>query len=168
MAEVPVSPSNAAAARLAPSPVALAARLKSGSGWFLWIGVLSIINSLVYWFGGKMAFIVGLGITQVIDVLASNAGGAARGVALVLDIAVAGIFVLFWRFARTGMVGAFVVGMALYAVDGFIFLVVGDFVSFGFHLFALYWLFQGLQAAKQLQATAHLAGPPVVTPKPIG
>ena len=40
--------------------------------------------------------------------------------------------------------------MVLYALDGLIFLWVQDYLSIGFHLFALYGLYRGVKALGQL------------------
>ena len=46
---------------------ALLAQLKSGANWFYWIAGLSVVNSLIFAFGGHTSFIAGLGLTQLID-----------------------------------------------------------------------------------------------------
>ncbi len=45
---------------------------------------------------------------------------------------------------------AFVIGMILYGLDGLIFLPVQDYLSFGFHLFALFFIFKGFSAMREL------------------
>jgi len=127
---------------------------KNGSSWFYWIAGLSLINSVILMMGGRWSFIIGLGLTQLIDAIAtimadelgSGADVVVKIVAIILDIVVAGIFVVFGVFARKGHKWAFVVGMVLYALDGLIFLWVGDYLSIGFHLFVLYGLYRGLRA----------------------
>ena len=52
------------------------------------------------------------------------------------------------------LIGAFVVGMALYGLDGAIFLLVQDWVGVGFHAFALTMMARGYLAARQL-SPAH-------------
>ena len=44
-------------------------QFKSGADWFFWIAGLSIINSIILLAGGQWSFIVGLGITQIIDTI---------------------------------------------------------------------------------------------------
>ncbi len=39
----------------------------------------------------------------------------------------------------------------LYALDGLLFLIVEDFLSIGFHIFALYNIFVGLKALNKLK-----------------
>jgi len=144
---------------------ALAAKANSGANWFFWIAGMSVVNSLVAAFEGQWSFIIGLGITQVFDAFAlvfgESAGspGMAKTIALCLDVAVAFVFVLFGLFARKRMTWAFIVGMVIYAADGLIFLLVGDWLSIGFHVFALYFIFAGFNALRELNArTGSLAG----------
>ena len=48
-------------------------RLKKGAGWFFWIAGLSILNSIIGLTGGGVNFILGLGLSQIIDAIASIA-----------------------------------------------------------------------------------------------
>ena len=47
-------------------------KFKSGASWFFWIAGLSIINSIILLAGGQWNFIVGLGVTQIIDVIGTQ------------------------------------------------------------------------------------------------
>lgn len=133
---------------------------RGGANWFFWIAGLSLVNSIVILVGGGWSFVVGLGITQVFDAVAAaaveegmaGASGTVLGIVFLLDLAVAGVFVLFGVLARKGYVWAFVVGMVLYGLDGLLFLLVQDWLSIAFHAFALVGLFGGLSAWKKLQA----------------
>lgn len=129
-------------------------QLQSGADWFFWIAGLSLINSIILFTGSEWGFIVGLGITRIIDsiglVIAEEAGVAGKIIAFVFDIIAAGVFVLFGVFARKRYKWAFVVGMVLYALDGLIFLLVGDFLSIAFHVFALFCIYGGFKAIKKL------------------
>ncbi len=132
----------------------LANRLKSGASWFIWIAVLSIVNSVISMMGSDRSFIIGLGVTQVIDAVAkttkAQTGSDLTVIAFVLDVIAAGVFFLFGVFARRKLPWVFVLGMVLYALDGLIFLLVRDWLSIGFHVFALYGIYQGLKACKLL------------------
>jgi len=126
---------------------------KSGVNWFFWIAGLSLINSIVLFSGGKWAFIVGLGITQFIDsiVIGTEAGAVGTTIALMLDVFISGIVVTFGVLSRKKYTWAFIVGMVLYALDGLLFLIVQDWLSIGFHAFALFCLYRGLKASNQLK-----------------
>ncbi len=136
----------------------------SGAQWFFWIAALSALNSLITALQGGWSFLVGLGITQFIDGLAAaflEAGApstAVRLIALGMDLAVAGLFLVFGFLARRSKAG-FVVGMVIYALDALLFLWVQDYLSFAFHLYVLYMLFRGLKAFSQLKAAPVDATP---------
>jgi hypothetical protein len=120
--------------------------MRSGGSWFYWVAGLSLINSLLPFFHLGVGFIIGLGFTRVID----HELREANGVALLLDLLVAGLFVLFGVFANKGHRWAFVVGMALFSLDGVIFLLWRDWLGVGFHVFVLYCLFRGFTACQRL------------------
>jgi len=130
----------------------LANAAKSGAGWFYWIAGLSLINSISMLSGSGWGFVIGLGITQVFDAFASGLGGSGKLVALVLDLLAAGVFVFFGVFANKRQAWAFIVGMVLYALDGLIFLAVSDWLSVGFHVFALICILAGFSANQKLKA----------------
>ena len=66
--------------------VALEQRYKSGARWFFWIAGLSVVTSLISFWGGGYAFFLSLGTTQVIDGfakgLATELGDSVRMVGL--------------------------------------------------------------------------------------
>jgi hypothetical protein len=130
----------------------------SGANWFYWIAGLSVANSLATFYKGGMSFVVGLGITQAIDATAfavaeeASAGGdAIRLGALLVSMVFAGLFAGFGWLAHRGLGWAFLVGMVLYALDGLLFLLVGDWISIAFHTFALVCVGKGHQALRTLR-----------------
>lgn len=133
-------------------------QFKEGTSWFFWIAGLSLVNSVILTIGGGWNFLIGLGITQLVDGFASAVATYFRPevsttiqvLALIIDVGVAGVFALLGFFAKKGHRWGFTVGMTLYALDGLIFLIVPDFVSIGFHIFALFWMFAGLRANRRL------------------
>lgn len=126
----------------------LEAQFRSGANWFFWIAAMSLINSMVGFFGGQWGFVIGLGITQVIDAVFTGQGPSVVGP--MLTAGVAGIFVACGHFAREGRRAAFIGGMVLYVLDSLIFVVVRDFLAIAFHGFALYCLMKGMHAKDQL------------------
>ena len=130
-------------------------RFRSGASWFYWIAGLSIINSAMALSGTGWGFIVGLGITQIIDAFAKGFGSSTgMAIAIVLDALVAGLFILFGVFAGKGHTWSFLVGMILYALDGAIFLLGPDWLALGFHVFVLFCIFSGFKACQQLRASS--------------
>jgi hypothetical protein len=150
MASAGTAPARVSAPNPAPNLVA-AAHVSNGAKWFYWIAGLSLVNSLVVLFGGDFHFVVGLGITSVVDVLAKQAGSAGTVLDIVINGFVAGIFVLFGAFALKAQKWAFLAGMALYALDGLLLLTVMDIFSVAFHAYALFAIYRGLAAVDQLQ-----------------
>jgi hypothetical protein len=140
-------------------------RFRSGTSWFYWIAGLSIVNSLVVHLQGEWAFVIGLGITQIIDVIAIDAIGkfpenaaVIRTVALVIGVFIAGLFILFGALAHKRHDWAFITGIVLYVLDALLFLLIGDWLGLGFHGLALYFLFSGYSALRNLRyAEATLA-----------
>ncbi len=133
---------------------ALVAQLRGGASWFFWIAGLSLINSLAALTGSNWGFVLGLGVTQVIDAIAHQMGGAGPAVGFALDLAASGLFIGCGLLARKGLAWVFVVGMVFYGLDGLLFLLVGDWFGLAFHGFVLFCLFKGLQAARSLRASA--------------
>ncbi len=132
---------------------------KSGYGWFFWIAALSIVNSAIVLAGAELSFIIGLGLTQLIDGISmgvveeigADSKTVVSTIAFILDVIVAGSFAMWGVFAKKGFRWAYVVGMVLYAFDGLIFLLVMDVMSIGFHIFALVCLFKGFKACGELK-----------------
>ena len=137
--------------RIAVSKMIAAARVRAGAKWFYWIAGLSMINSLVVIFGGNFHFVIGLGITSVVDVFAKRVGSAGSVLDIIINGFVAGVFVLFGTFAAKAQKWAFLVGMGLYLADGLLLLGVKDILSVAFHAYALYAIYRGLAAADQVQ-----------------
>ncbi|MFN7141240.1 MAG: hypothetical protein ACK4UN_18080, partial [Limisphaerales bacterium] len=131
--------------------IALDNKIKSGASWFYWIAALTAINTALALSGKDWSFIIGLGITQVFDVLGAEMGAAGMAVAVGLDAIAIGLFVLFGFFARKGHAWAFITGMALYGLDSCLSLLAEDWVGFGFHGFALFCIFGGYKACRDLK-----------------
>lgn len=135
-------------------------QLKGGANWFVWIAGLSVLNSLILLVGGSWNFVIGLGMTQIVDgvaqaiatSLAPDLASVVKIIGFVINIIIASVFVLFSFLAKKGYGWSFIVGMMLYALDGCIFVLVQSWLSVGFHLFALVGLYGGYKALKKLNA----------------
>jgi len=138
----------------------LAQRYRSGVNWFYWIAGLTIITSLIGLFGGGIRFLVSLGLTQLIDgfaaALAPQLGGAVQVVALILDLLVTGVFVLFGYLAGKKMLWAYIAGMVVFLLDGLLSLVFMDVIGVIAHVVVLFVLFRGLQAGRELVSLEKL------------
>lgn len=125
-------------------------RYLSGANWFYWIAGVTIITSLITFFGGGWRFLFSLGITQLIDAVSLHIGGAAQVVALVLDILVTALFVGLGWLANRKMLGAYIAGMVAFALDGVLSLLVQEWLSVLAHGFVLYYLIRGFIAGREL------------------
>ena len=138
----------------------LAQGYRSGVKWFFWIAGLTIITSLITFFGGGIRFLLSLGVTQFMDAIAAVAakdiGGAVQVVALVLDLIVTGVFVLFGYLAGKKMLWAYIVGMVVFLLDGLLSLAMMDIVGVIAHAVVLFFLFRGFQAGQQLVSLEKL------------
>ncbi len=138
---------------------ALKSKLKGGINWFYWIAGLSLLNSILYLLEADLSFIVGLGVTQLVDVIfdqaAIEAGADMSMIGFILSFGIncviAGLFVLAGMLGRKRHAWAVIVGMVLYSLDGILLAAMHIWLDAGFHLLALYGLFRGLQAIYQLK-----------------
>ncbi len=147
----------------------LQGRMRSGMNWFYWIAGLSLINSGTYLFGASFTFVIGLGITQVIDAIftaiAQELGSGSewlRIVGVIMDLCVAGVFVLIGYVGRKRVRWPVLVGIVLYALDAVLMLVFKDFLGAAFHAWALFAIWTGLKAMGQLEAFEKAAHPQVI------
>lgn len=137
---------------LAAAPEILKQSIRRDASWFFWICGLSIINTVVNLTGGDMQFVIGLGVCQILDAIRMvyiEEGGASTGIpAIILIIMTIGVSVIFGLFGLAGIKRLrviYIFGLVFYLLDGLLFLLFGDFLSFGFHLFALFFLIRALK-----------------------
>jgi hypothetical protein len=143
---------------------------KAGANWFYWLAGLSIITSLIAFFGGGIQFIFSLGITQIIDgfaaaISAELGGSGAKVVALVLDLIISGIFVLFGYLSNQKMIWAFAIGMVVFLLDGLMSLLMTDIISVLAHAFVLFFLIRGFMAGRELLALEKAMAQQAATPQ---
>jgi len=119
--------------------------LKGRASWFVIIAGLSVVNSILAMSGASVRFIFGLGLSQIVDALAHQAGSPGYLLELIINGIIAGVFVLFWNFARKGQKWAWYLGMAVYVVDGALLLLFKDYLAIAFHAYALYRMSSGLK-----------------------
>lgn len=125
--------------------------VKNGAGWFLAIALLSIVNSALTMSGTNFHFIFGLGITEIVDAVGRQSGTTGSALSLVVNGFIAGVFLLFWNFARRGEKWAFLAGMGLYAVDGLILIPFKDLLGVAFHAYALFRIYSGMKGLPVLE-----------------
>ncbi|OYW16913.1 MAG: hypothetical protein B7Z55_13600 [Planctomycetales bacterium 12-60-4] len=132
-------------------------RGRGGANWFFWIAGLSLINTAVMHSGGDTHFVVGLGATLIVDVVAREVAAQQPDIKLVLTVVAIGfsvfcslIAVLFGWLSRKRILILFGLGMFVYLLDGLLFLLIQDWLSLGFHGYALFCMWGGLAAYREL------------------
>jgi hypothetical protein len=139
-------------------------RMRRGAGWFLTIAILSGANSLLQIFDAKMRFIFGLGITQVVDRITRGAGQNGMFVTIIVDGLFIVMLILCSRWAKAGSQGAFVGGMVAYALDGVLLVLFSMWLDAAVHAYALYMMWQGYVAARELAQIQQAAQPGLSQP----
>lgn len=127
---------------------------------FYSIAVFSLINSLINYFQGGIYFPVGLGITQLIDALASlfqqeapEAGTIFLAVNVGLNLVILVIVALFGFFIKKQIKWLIPVGVVLYLLDGLLVLMFRDYLGAGFHGYFLYRIWLSWQTIRSLAKT---------------
>lgn len=118
-------------------------RINTGANWFYWIAGVTLLNSIAWHSGSAFRFVMGLGVTQVLDGLTSEShlSSVAFGIdaLVVLSCAIVG------RYARNSR-PLYIAGIIAYGLDTVIFAVFRDVAGLGFHAFALWNLWRGVRA----------------------
>jgi hypothetical protein len=126
-------------------------RAKKACGWFAAIAIFSLINSLLIFFKSSISFVIGLGITMIVDGLVAGirqhtTGSAAVALTVIgflINLILIGVFVLIWFLSNRGSRAVYIIGMVLYSLDALLFVLFKDFVGVAFHVFFLYMLIGG-------------------------
>ncbi len=122
--------------------------IRQGARWFWWIAGLTAVNVGCELAHADINFVLGLAFTQLGHAWFAD----SQGTALAIDALCLGFFFLVGQQAQRGAAWAFVLGMAVYLVDGLVYLKFQDWLPVAFHAYALYSIgraFMALQAAKK-------------------
>jgi len=136
------------------------AQIKSRASWFIIMAALSAVNSVLAVTGTNWRFFFGLGITQVVDEIAKQAGSAGMIVVIVVDALFIGLLMVFGYFAKKKSAAMFITGMVFYGLDGLLLLVFQDWLSAAVHGYALYRIYIGLAACREWVLLERAAGTP--------
>ncbi|HEX4389247.1 MAG TPA: hypothetical protein VH109_11530 [Steroidobacteraceae bacterium] len=148
MSEPNPDPAPVAATRTVPVADAERTVRRAGS-WFFWVAALSVVNSVAAATNMNFRMLLGLGITQALDVLLP----AGQAVQLVLLALVLGFFVLVGYLAtRRLSLPWYLAGMIVYGVDALLCVWIGDWAAVAFHGFVLYMLWGGFTVLRALPA----------------
>ena len=87
--------------------------VQRSAGWFLFVALISLVNSVFYFFDFYVVVLIrlwgglGLAVTELACLLAQRSGGAAPVLALIFSIVISVLFIVFWKFAVRATRGAF-------------------------------------------------------------
>jgi len=140
-------------------------RMRRGAGWFLTIAILSGVNSVLQIFEAKIRFMFGLGVTQLVDGMARGMGQSGTIVIVVIDALFVVMLILCSRWAKTGSQGAFLGGMIAYALDGVLLLRFSMWLDAAVHAYALWMIWQGYTASRELAQMQQAAQPGLSQPR---
>jgi hypothetical protein len=150
-------------------------RTRNGAANFYFIAVLSVVNSLISLFNGGLTFVVGLGLTQIVDAFAAAFAESIPDIAvplrifgLGLSVVIAGVFALFGYFAGKLRRWAFIAGLVLYCLDAILVLVFQDWFGFLFHGLMLWGAVNGLLALNKLNRLLPKTTPDSAFPRDLG
>lgn len=134
--------------------------VKGGGNWFYIIAAATAVNTVSHVFlQSNWTFFVGLGVSGFIDGMAIFAvkenpdlAGLWKGLAVVINLIAVSICVLFGVFARKQKSWAFIAGMVVVALDSLLFMLVQDWLAFGFHVFVVFSIWGGYNSLKLLNS----------------
>jgi hypothetical protein len=124
----------------------------SSARWFWWIAGLSLVNTILFHAGSDTSFVLGLAMTTIASVVFSGNLAVAMGLA---GLMIAFYFLMGWQ-AQREKAWAFYLGLTVYVVDALIYVKFQDWMSVGFHCFAIFYIIKG---ALRLRELARLPAP---------
>jgi hypothetical protein len=137
---------------------ALERTARIGSRWFYWIAGLSLVNTFLYYGGAPIRIALGLGFTQLVDVIVGSILPQLYYLSLAIDVVIAAAFVGFGYLSGRADISAFLVGLVVYVIDGLLYLglmILGrtptGIVAIIWHGVAIYFIWKGLQTARELK-----------------
>ena len=104
-----------------------------------------------------------IGPKGCVSIVAKEAGGIGLAAGLVVNIFVAAICAAFGVLGNRRQAWALWVGMVLYTFDGLLLLLFQDWLSVAFHAYALFRIYQGLGAIKELGTLEPRPAPAVIS-----
>lgn len=116
----------------------------NSAGWFYFIGTFSIINSLLHYIGVNFRFNLGLGLSTIIEVMASTLN--INWLGAIFSISLALLYLYIGNHARLLEKWAFKTGLIIYIIDTLIVLFVVDWINLVFHILALFFMIRGYKA----------------------
>lgn len=152
----PVQTQPSAHERMSKALADLKSAGDNGANWFFWIAALSLVNTIVAHSGGDRHFIVGLAVTFLVDLIGREivkdhpeSASVVLAIAVGFSLFVDAFVVLFGVISRQRWLWVYGIGMFMYLLDGILYALLGDFLSAGFHVYALLSMFQGFKSYQE-------------------
>jgi hypothetical protein len=150
------SPPQVALAATPVNPAAdLEQRVRNGGRWFYWIAGLSAVNLVFFVMGSNTGFALGTSIDWLIQGVLEEL--ADPSLAWIAHVAVIAFFAFLGVRATAGAQWAFILGGVVYAVDGLLLLLVGDWIGIVVHVVALFAIVTAITSLRQLRRTVPAA-----------
>ena len=112
----------------------------SAARWFWWIAGLSLVNTVLFHSGSDLNFVVGLGITTLVNVVFAN----NLPVAIVLAVAAIAFYFVIGLLAQQERLWAFYLGLVIYVLDALVYVVAEDWMPVAFHALAIFYIAKGV------------------------
>jgi len=127
--------------------------VRKAAYWFFGIAIFSIIN--IFLSSRGMYFIMGLGMSQIIDGIVLGATGDTN---FLISMLAPGVFIALGIFAMNCHRWAFILGAVIYLLDAVIYLYVHQWLAFACHAFVLYKLWNGFKTISEYEALRSKLG----------
>ena len=141
---------------------------KNAGSWMFWIAGITAVIVVVNMCGASALGYLGLLVPTLsaADHTQGTLGpiiGAATGVPLVAIFCTLGYFA-----SSRGALWAFIAAIVLYAIDAVLFAFVKEWIGVALHAYALFGIFRGVGAARQLSAVRASERSAAAQAQPIG
>ena len=135
--------------------------ISGGASWFMWIGILSALNTIALIVHQNLQFLAGLGINYIIlgmiEGIRRVAGANLIALGYTLTLLVSGLFIFIWRKSKKENKAIYLTGLILYGLDTVIFIFTKEWFGLGFHVFAFIMLLTGYNALlTKIKATKEI------------
>jgi len=131
--------------------IALVKRVQNGGRWFYWIAGLSAVNFVFFVLGSGTGFALGTAIDWFLQGIVEEL--ADPSFAWIAHVVVIAFFAFLGVRATAGAQWAFIVGGLVYALDGLLFVLVGDWIGIVVHAIALFAIVSATISLRQLRGT---------------
>jgi hypothetical protein len=124
--------------------------VRSAGRWFWWIAGLSLVNTVLFFSGSDINFVLGLGMTA----LTNSMFAGSLTVAVALAALGIGFYFFIGLLAQREQAWAFYLGLVVYALDALIYLRFQDWLPVAFHAYAIFAIFKGVARLRGRSAPA--------------